>query len=76
MLKSRVLNQYQAIWKHDYVATGRMTGVEGTVSYQLPRLISIEWTEEVRGEKYRNIWEGLPCSGSKRRPQGLIETAT
>jgi hypothetical protein len=49
VLKSHVLKQYQVSWKHDYIATGRMAGMKGTVSYQLPRLRAVEWTAEVGG---------------------------
>jgi hypothetical protein len=31
---------------------------------------------EVRGEKYRNFWDEMPCSGLKHCPEGLEETAT
>jgi hypothetical protein len=50
--------------------------MKGNVSYQLPRLCGVEWAVEIRGEKYRNIWEERPCCGGKHCPQGLAETAT
>jgi hypothetical protein len=50
VLRSRVLKEKLASRRFDYATTGRMTGMKGTVSYQLPWSLAVEWAAKVGGE--------------------------